>query len=168
MYNGLSTLLSVFRVSRLCFRFSIFDIPRSSIALYAHVFFVNIWREKSQSYTKRSEFPPSILLLEYCKQSANFSILTVYKTFLFLACCANELFFVAMYLLSFPPSSSPRLRFMFGFPLSYPVLLALLSFPLCFVKQLINIIQMLNAASKLAISDKIMFSSIRPDGEKRR
>jgi CDP-diacylglycerol--inositol 3-phosphatidyltransferase len=90
---------------------------------------------------------------------------------LFLFCACNELFFVSIYLLSFPPppNSPPRLgmnklsRFLQltlflgyirGVPLSYPYLLAFITFPICAFKNWINVIQMINAAKALAEVDK--------------
>ncbi|KAG5519833.1 hypothetical protein PMAC_000107 [Pneumocystis sp. 'macacae'] len=73
---------------------------------------------------------------------------------LFVFCAANELFFVALYLLSFPAKSPPRLGYIFNIPLSYPVLIGTVSFPICFGKQIINIIQMVNAAKALVDVDK--------------
>lgn len=75
------------------------------------------------------------------------------KTVLFVLCAANELFFVALYLLSFPPRSPPRLGYLYGIPLSYPYLLAAFSLPLCSLKQIINVVQMAKAAIVLADSD---------------
>jgi CDP-diacylglycerol--inositol 3-phosphatidyltransferase len=90
---------------------------------------------------------------------------------LFLFCACNELFFVSIYLLSFPPppNSPPRLGtttpfqgtlantclgYIRGIPLSYPYLLAFITFPICAFKNWINVIQMINAAKALAEVDK--------------
>lgn len=90
---------------------------------------------------------------------------------LFLFCACNELFFVSIYLLSFPPppNSPPRLGtsashkttlltcalgYIRGIPLSYPYLLAFITFPVCAFKNWINVIQMVNAAKALAEVDK--------------
>jgi len=74
---------------------------------------------------------------------------------LFILCAANELFFVSIYLLSFPPppNSIPNLGYFYSLPLSYPYVLAALTFPLCSVKQIINVIQMVNAARQLVEVD---------------
>jgi CDP-diacylglycerol--inositol 3-phosphatidyltransferase len=88
---------------------------------------------------------------------------------LFVFCACNELFFVSIYLLSFPspPNSPPRLGSLLplpqtndilgyfrGIPLSYPYLLAFVTFPICALKNWINVIQMINAAKTLADVDK--------------
>ena len=89
---------------------------------------------------------------------------------LFLFCAGNELFFVSIYLLSFPPlpNSPPRLGnipsfslkfnpcegYVRGIPLSYPYLIAFITFPVCAAKNWINVIQMINAAKALAEVDK--------------
>jgi len=91
---------------------------------------------------------------------------------LFLFCACNELFFVSIYLLSFPPppNSPPRLGkniestkvheltqllgYIRGIPLSYPYLIAFITFPVCAFKNWINVIQMVNAAKALAEVDK--------------
>ncbi|BFZ63266.1 phosphatidylinositol synthase 1 (CDP-alcohol phosphatidyltransferase1) [Saitoella coloradoensis] len=72
---------------------------------------------------------------------------------LFAFCACNELFFVALYLLSFPPRSPPRLGYLMGMPLSYPYVLAALTFPICAAKQIINCVQMANAARALVDVD---------------
>jgi len=90
---------------------------------------------------------------------------------LFLFCACNELFFVSIYLLSFPPppNSPPRLGYIRGVPLSYPYLLAFITFPICAFKNWINVIQMVNAARALADVDKddrlrdgVVALSVRP------
>jgi len=88
---------------------------------------------------------------------------------LFLFCACNELFFVSIYLLSFPPppNSPPKLGiytsswqllmltgYYRGIPLSYPYLLAFITFPICALKNWINVIQMVNAAKALSEVDK--------------
>ncbi|KAG5440665.1 hypothetical protein PCK2_000253 [Pneumocystis canis] len=75
-----------------------------------------------------------------------------------------------LYLLSFPPKSPPQLGktdgcllrceliiclgYIFNIPLSYPVLIGAVSFPICLGKQIINIVQMINAAKTLVDVDK--------------
>ena len=79
---------------------------------------------------------------------------------LFGLCAANELFFVAIYLLSFPPRSTspPFLGYFKSIPLSYPYVLAALTFPFCLLKQVINLVQMANAAILLVDGDLEEFS----------
>ncbi|WBW71837.1 CDP-diacylglycerol--inositol 3-phosphatidyltransferase Pis1 [Schizosaccharomyces osmophilus] len=81
---------------------------------------------------------------------------------LFVFCAANEMFFVALYLLSFTPASPPKLGFVrvptfvysTGYlPLSYPTLLTVLCGPICFAKQLINVVQLVNASNALVGMD---------------
>ncbi|CAG8571955.1 10495_t:CDS:2 [Dentiscutata erythropus] len=67
---------------------------------------------------------------------------------LFAVCAFNELFFVALYLLSFEGQSTfPQWSI---FPL---YILALFSFPICAGKQVINIIQLVGASQSLAKVD---------------
>ncbi|ODQ64667.1 CDP-diacylglycerol--inositol 3-phosphatidyltransferase [Nadsonia fulvescens var. elongata DSM 6958] len=84
-------------------------------------------------------------------------ILNLYYTnniVLFLFCAFNELFFVAIYLLSFPVrENSYNLGYLFGFPLSFPLVFAIITFPLWLGKQIINVVQMIKAAVMLAEGD---------------
>ncbi|KAG0644188.1 CDP-alcohol phosphatidyltransferase-domain-containing protein [Tuber brumale] len=64
---------------------------------------------------------------------------------LFVFCAANELFFLAMYLLSFPQFSSEIH--------SWPWVVAIATFPICAAKQWINVVQMVKAAVSLAEGD---------------
>ncbi|CAK9837236.1 phosphatidylinositol synthase (CDP-diacylglycerol--inositol 3-phosphatidyltransferase) Pis1 [Schizosaccharomyces pombe] len=81
---------------------------------------------------------------------------------LFIFCAANEMFFVALYLLSFTPRTPPKLgylpvpSFIYStgeLPLSYPTLLAVLCGPICLAKQIINVVQLVNAANALVKMD---------------
>ncbi|EEB05972.1 CDP-diacylglycerol-inositol 3- phosphatidyltransferase Pis1 [Schizosaccharomyces japonicus yFS275] len=81
---------------------------------------------------------------------------------LFLFCAANEMFFVALYLLSFAPRTPPRLGYLAVptfiskrgvLPLSYPTLMAAVCGPICFAKQVINVVQLANAANSLVKLD---------------
>lgn len=83
-------------------------------------------------------------------------ILNLYYTnnkVLFLFCAFNELFFVGLYLFSFPLKSPPNLGYFYNIPLSYPTLICVFTFPLWAGKQIINCIQMYRAALSLAESD---------------
>ncbi|KAK7206801.1 CDP-alcohol phosphatidyltransferase-domain-containing protein [Myxozyma melibiosi] len=83
-------------------------------------------------------------------------ILSLYYTnsnVLFIVCAANELFFVALYLYSFPLKTPPHLGYYRGVPLSYVTFLGAFTFPLWLLKQVINVIQLVNAASILAERD---------------
>ncbi|KAK9473631.1 CDP-alcohol phosphatidyltransferase-domain-containing protein [Dipodascopsis tothii] len=83
-------------------------------------------------------------------------LLSLYYTntrVLFVVCAANELFFVALYLASFPLRSPPHLGYLFGIPLSYKTILAVTTFPIWFFKQVLNVIQMVRAAQTLALFD---------------
>ena len=68
-----------------------------------------------------------------------------YQKILFFFCAANELFFLAMYLLSFPQFSSEIH--------SWPWIVAMVTFPICAAKQWINVVQMVKAAVSLAEGD---------------
>ncbi|KAK9457448.1 CDP-alcohol phosphatidyltransferase-domain-containing protein [Dipodascopsis uninucleata] len=72
---------------------------------------------------------------------------------LFIACAANELFFVALYLWSFPLKTPPYLGTWNGIPLSYVTFLAVFTFPIWLCKQIINVVQMVNAANTLTSID---------------
>ncbi|KAK9449793.1 CDP-alcohol phosphatidyltransferase-domain-containing protein [Limtongia smithiae] len=90
-------------------------------------------------------------------------ILNLYYTnrnVLFIFCAANELFFVALYLYSFPLKTPPHLGYFHGVlgyfenvPLSYATLICIATFPIWVGKQIINVIQMVQAAKILALSD---------------
>lgn len=72
---------------------------------------------------------------------------------LFTVCAANELFYVGLYLYSFPLKSAPYLGYYKSIPLSYATLICIFSFPLWLLKQGLNVIQMVQAALKLAETD---------------
>lgn len=83
-------------------------------------------------------------------------ILSLYYTnskVLFIVCAANELFFVALYLYSFPLKTSPYLGYIQSVPLSFATILGVVTFPLWLLKQIINVIQLVNAANVLAERD---------------
>ncbi|KAH8149103.1 uncharacterized protein LAJ45_06642 [Morchella importuna] len=63
---------------------------------------------------------------------------------LFTFCAANEVFFLAMYLLSFPQ---------FQGEVSWPWVVAAITFPVCAAKQWINVVQMVKAAVSLSEGD---------------
>ncbi|KAL7269171.1 phosphatidylinositol synthase 1 (CDP-alcohol phosphatidyltransferase1) [Rhizina undulata] len=63
---------------------------------------------------------------------------------LFTFCAANEIFFLAMYLLSFPALAETH---------SWPWVVAAVTFPVCAAKQWINVVQMVKAAMSLAEGD---------------
>lgn len=74
-------------------------------------------------------------------------------TVLFLFCAFNEIFFVGLYLYSFPLKSPPNLGYFHGIPLSYATIITVVSFPVWLGKQIINVIQLYRAAVMLAESD---------------
>ncbi|KTW28941.1 hypothetical protein T552_01570 [Pneumocystis carinii B80] len=115
-----------------------------SIDLASH--YMHVFSTLSQGSSSHKKIPDdqSWILRQYYQNNV----------ILFVFCAANELFFVALYLLSFPPKSPPRLGYVFNIPLSYPVLIGIISFPICLGKQIINIVQMINAAKALADIDK--------------
>jgi len=63
---------------------------------------------------------------------------------LFGFCAANEIFFLAIYLLSFPDFAATH---------DWPWVVAWVSFPICAAKQWINVVQMVKAAVTLAEGD---------------
>jgi len=63
---------------------------------------------------------------------------------LFTFCAANEIFFLALYLLSFPDFAQNH---------SWPWVVAIVTLPVCFAKQWINVVQMVKAAVSLAEAD---------------
>ncbi|BGP37700.1 phosphatidylinositol synthase 1 (CDP-alcohol phosphatidyltransferase1) [Rhodotorula kratochvilovae] len=91
------------------------------------------------------------------------------STTLFIFCAANELFFVALYVLnsysvpllpSLPASLTPLLAHLpapllkLALRVSWPHVVAVLSAPICAGKQLINVVQFVKAAKLLARSDQ--------------
>ncbi|KAF3926959.1 hypothetical protein ABW20_dc0108001 [Dactylellina cionopaga] len=83
------------------------------------------------------------------EQSKILNLYYTNKTVLFTFCAANELHFVSLYLLSFPPPSAARDAIL---PFIYTM--AYLTFPICFGKQIINFVQMARAAETLVNIDK--------------
>jgi CDP-diacylglycerol--inositol 3-phosphatidyltransferase len=75
-----------------------------------------------------------------------------FQRVLFAICAGNELFFVSLYLMKWvqtplglnPMASSPILA-----NLTYPGVMALLSFPICFTKNVINLVQLWKASKIL-------------------
>lgn len=63
---------------------------------------------------------------------------------LFVFCAANEVFFLAMYLLSFPQFMTIH---------SWPWVVAAITFPVCAAKQIVNVVQLVKAAVSLAEGD---------------
>ncbi|KAL0635242.1 phosphatidylinositol synthase 1 (CDP-alcohol phosphatidyltransferase1) [Maublancomyces gigas] len=63
---------------------------------------------------------------------------------LFIFCAANEVFFLAMYLLSFPEFAAVH---------SWPWVVATVTFPICAAKQIVNVVQLVKAAVSLAEGD---------------
>ena len=63
---------------------------------------------------------------------------------LFTFCAANEIFFLAIYLLSFPDFAQNH---------TWPWIVAAATFPICAAKQWINVVQMVKAAITLAEGD---------------
>jgi CDP-diacylglycerol--inositol 3-phosphatidyltransferase len=163
-------MLSMLCLSSLYSVFSGHHIRGSCIALHAHVQVSYFWHHKilipsslNQGVSSHKKIPKeqSWILRQYYGNNV----------VLFLFCACNELFFVSIYLLSFPPppNSPPRLGmnklsrispanlflgYIRGMPLSYPYLLAFITFPICAFKNWINVIQMINAAKALAEVDK--------------
>ncbi|KAK9461913.1 CDP-alcohol phosphatidyltransferase-domain-containing protein [Lipomyces oligophaga] len=84
------------------------------------------------------------------------SILSLYytnSTVLFIVCAMNEMFFVGLYLYSFPPKTPPHLGYYKDIPLSYPTIILIFTFPVWLLKQVLNVIQMVAAANILAAAD---------------
>ncbi|POG75057.1 hypothetical protein GLOIN_2v1475732 [Rhizophagus irregularis DAOM 181602=DAOM 197198] len=78
---------------------------------------------------------------------------------LFIFCALNELFFVALYLLSFNHEDiAPGLNFIIR-------LIAFFSFPVCAGKQIINVIQLAGASKRLASIDLAEQRKISKNGE---
>lgn len=87
------------------------------------------------------------------KRSKILNLYYTNKTVLFLFCAFNELFYVGLYLTSFPLKSPPNLGYLYGVPLSYATIILAVSAPVWLGKQIINGIQMYRAAVMLAESD---------------
>ncbi|GMM51363.1 CDP-diacylglycerol--inositol 3-phosphatidyltransferase [Starmerella bacillaris] len=74
---------------------------------------------------------------------------------LFIVCAANELFYVGLYLYSFPLKTPPTLGYVNSVPLSFAVILTVTTFPLWLLKQFLNIVQMRQAGLTLAYGDAL-------------
>ncbi|KAK9761406.1 phosphatidylinositol synthase 1 (CDP-alcohol phosphatidyltransferase1) [Basidiobolus ranarum] len=70
---------------------------------------------------------------------------------LFLICAGNELFFILLYILAF--NTGPEVLSIAGYSICLIHILALLTFPICAIKQIINCIQFEGAAKTLAKID---------------
>jgi CDP-diacylglycerol--inositol 3-phosphatidyltransferase len=78
---------------------------------------------------------------------------------LFIFCALNELFFVALYLLSFDHEGIvPWLNYTIK-------VIAVISFPVCTIKQIINVIQLAGASQRLANLDLVERRKIPKNGE---
>lgn len=113
-----------------------------SLDLASH--YMHMYATLSSGNTSHKKFETSFKALELYYTNNNV---------LFIVCAANELFFVGLYLCSFPLRSAPQLGYLFGLPLSFGVLMCAFTFPLWFFKQAVNVIQMIQAAVTLANSD---------------
>jgi CDP-diacylglycerol--inositol 3-phosphatidyltransferase len=96
-------------------------------------------------------------------ESSNFLLRKYYSNnkVLFTFCAFNELFFVALYLLSFDHEDIeivPRLN-------DTITALAYVSFLFCFTKQIINVIQLIRASRRLANLDLMERRKVSKDGE---
>ena len=178
MYNCLFAVLSLFRVSRLCRVLSSDRFCRSGVTLHAYVQVSSIPTLTSSFnwliFLRSSTLNQGVSSHKKIPKEQSWILRQYYgnNIVLFLFCACNELFFVSIYLLSFPPppNSPPRLGmsppktqrsranrgvgYIRGIPLSYPYLLAFVTFPICAAKNWINVIQMVNAAHALAEVDK--------------
>lgn len=72
---------------------------------------------------------------------------------LFIVCAANEMFYVGLYLYSFPLKTPPALGYIGSVPLSFATIITVSTFPLWLLKQFLNVVQMRQAALTLAYSD---------------
>ncbi|KAH9813889.1 CDP-alcohol phosphatidyltransferase-domain-containing protein [Melampsora americana] len=70
---------------------------------------------------------------------------------LFIFCACNEIFFVCLYLAHW---YKPIIHSDLTFHLTWPELMAILMFPICFGKQLINVIQFWKASKLLVLFDQ--------------
>ena len=70
-------------------------------------------------------------------------------------CAFNELFFVALYLLHFPPrvDSPPFFGTHYGVELSWPMCIAIVCALPCALKQWISLVQLVNASKALVDLD---------------
>lgn len=72
------------------------------------------------------------------------------RTVLFLACAFNELFFMSLYMMA---AWKTPIVSLLGRTLSVWQLFALISAPICFFKQTMNVVQLVGAAKTLAQID---------------
>ncbi|EGG12711.1 uncharacterized protein MELLADRAFT_32625, partial [Melampsora larici-populina 98AG31] len=70
---------------------------------------------------------------------------------LFIFCACNEIFFVCLYLAHW---YKPIINSTLTFNLTWPELMAILMFPICFGKQIINVIQFWKASRLLVLFDQ--------------
>lgn len=82
------------------------------------------------------------------------------RAVLFFMCAANELFFMALYLVHFTPGPAFTLL---GHTHGAWVWMGLISFPFCAIKQVLNVIQMINAVRAIG---KLDVKDIREKGKK--
>ena len=81
---------------------------------------------------------------------------------LFAFCAGNELFFVALYLMKW--NHSPTELAMFG-TWTWPQVLAIVTFPFCFTKNVINIVQLWKASKILVGVDLAEREKAREEAE---
>jgi len=110
LYDSLSSLLSLFRLSSLHCLLSSHHIRRSRITLHAYV---QVTLSRRQAILISSSLNQGVSSHKKIPKEQSWILRQYYgnNVVLFIFCACNELFFVSIYLLSFPPppNSPPRL-----------------------------------------------------------
>lgn len=82
---------------------------------------------------------------------------------LFFMCAGNELFFVALYLMKW--IHTPISYFAYLTDFTWPQILALMSFPVCLAKNIINLVQLWKASKILVGVDLAERAAAREKGQ---
>lgn len=78
-------------------------------------------------------------------------------------CAGNEMFFVSLYLMKWVHTPIPYFAYLSAF--TWPQVLALLSFPVCLAKNIINIVQLWKASKILVGVDLAERAAAREKGQ---
>lgn len=113
-----------------------------SLDLASHYMHMYATLSSGASSHKKFESKSGLLSLYYTNNKVLFGV-----------CAANEIFYVGLYLLSFPLKTPPTLGYIGSTPLSFAMGVTVLSFPFWLLKQFLNVVQMRQAALSLAYSD---------------
>jgi CDP-diacylglycerol--inositol 3-phosphatidyltransferase len=85
----------------------------------------------------------------WCFHWLCFEVDPIFQRVLFLICAGNELFFVSLYLMRWVHTPIGLDSYPILAQLTYPHAMALFSFPICFTKNVINVVQLWKASKIL-------------------